>query len=253
MANLFDAGIGVAVFGTFLLAGAVKGVIGLGLPTVTLALLTVALDLPSAMALLLAPAFVTNLWQASVGGHARLILRRLWPFMAMATVTVWMGAIALTRVDLSLLSALLGILLVAYAVVSLSGFRLSIPTRHQNWAGPLVGTANGVLTGMTGSFVVPGVMFLQAIGLARDVLIQAMGILFTLSTVALALALQRNNFLTVENGAVSVAALVPALIGLVAGQRLRKRLSEHLFRRVFFIALLVLGAYIVVSALGGYK
>ena len=77
---------------TFLIAGTVKGVIGLGLPTVSLALLTVAIDLPTAMALLLLPSFVTNLWQALAGGHARLILQRLWPFLLLATVTVWIGA-----------------------------------------------------------------------------------------------------------------------------------------------------------------
>jgi uncharacterized protein len=250
---MFEAGTIIAVAGTFLVAGAVKGVIGLGLPTVSLALLTVALDLPSAMALLLVPSFVTNLWQASVGGNGSVILRRLWPFLAMATVTVWMGATALTRVDLSLLSALLGMLLVAYATVNLGGFRFSVSTRHEIWVGPLIGTANGVLTGMTGSFVVPGVMFLQAIGLSRDVLIQAMGMLFAASTLALALALQQNNFLTAENGTLSLAALGPAIVGLIVGQRVRKRLSEHLFRKVFFVTLLVLGAYIVVTALGKFK
>lgn len=164
---------------TFLLAGAVKGVIGLGLPTVSLGLLTAALDLPTAMALLLVPSFVTNLWQALVGGNAIEILRRIWPFLLMASATVWIGARALTSVDLALLSALLGFLLVAYAVISLGGIRLAINPQQEVWVGPLIGTANGVLTGMTGSFVVPGVMFLQAIGLPRDRLIQAMGMLFT--------------------------------------------------------------------------
>jgi len=153
---MFDATI-FAIAGTFLIAGTVKGVIGLGLPTVSLALLTVAFDLPSAMALLLVPSFVTNLWQSMVGGNGRAIVLRLWPFLAMATVTVWIGAAALTRVDLSLLTALLGALLVTYSTVNLAGLRLTVPTHHEVWAGALIGSANGVLTGMTGSFVVPGV------------------------------------------------------------------------------------------------
>lgn len=245
-----DAGTIVVITATFLVAGAVKGVIGLGLPTVSLALLTVALGLPRAMALLLVPSLVTNLWQAVAGGNGRVVLRRLWPFLATAAATVWIGAGALTRVDLSWLAALLGLLLVAYASVNLGGFRFAVCARHEVWVGPLMGIANGVLTGMTGSFVVPGVMFLQAIGLSRDVLIQAMGMLFTVSTLALALALQQNDFLTAQNGALSLAALVPALVGWVAGQRFRKRMSESLFRRVFFIALLALGVYIVANALG---
>lgn len=93
---------------TFLLAGTVKGVIGLGLPTVSLGLLTVSIDLTTAMALLLVPSFITNLWQALAGGKVGETISRIWPFLLMATVTVWFGAAALTRVDLSVLSALLG-------------------------------------------------------------------------------------------------------------------------------------------------
>lgn len=239
----------LAVAGTFLVAGAVKGVIGLGLPTVSLALLTVAIGLPQAMALLLVPSFVTNVWQAATGGNGRAIVARLWPFLLMATITVWIGATALTRVDPSWLTGLLGLLLVAYAVMSLAGLRIAVPARREAWVGPLVGSANGILTGMTGSFVVPGVLFLQAIGLPRDVLIQAMGMLFTASTVALALALQGNGLLSADLGAVSAAAVAPAIAGMALGGRIRRRLSEALFRRVFFVALLLLGAYIVAGAL----
>ena len=246
--RMFDAVTIVAIFGTFLLAGTVKGVIGLGLPTVGLALLTVAIDLPSAMALLLVPSFVTNLWQAAVGGNGKAIMLRIWPFLLMATLTVWLGATALTRVDLSFLSALLGTLLVAYSILNLAGLHVKITTRQEVWVGPLFGTANGILTGMTGSFVVPGVMFLQSIGLPRDMLIQAMGMLFMASTLALAVALKGNNFLTAQLGTLSAASLLPATIGMVFGQRIRQSLSERLFRHVFFSALLMLGAYIIANA-----
>jgi len=243
----------VVVAGTFLLAGMVKGVIGLGLPAVVLGVLTVAFDLPSAMSLLLVPSFVTNLWQALVGAQGKAILLRLWPFLAMATVTVWVGAQALTRMDLSLLTALLGVLLVTYATVSLRGTRLTIPARHETWLGPLAGAANGVLTGMTGSSVVPGVMFLQALGLSRDALIQAMGILFAASTLALAVALQEANILTIEHGVLSFGAVLPAIVGMILGQRVRNTLSERRFRKVFFVALLVLGSYIIASASATFR
>ncbi len=239
----------LVIVGIFIIAGTVKGVIGLGLPAVSLALLTVAIDLPSAMAILIVPSFVTNLWQAIIGGNFRIILIRIWPFLLMAIVTVWIGAMALTRVNLSLLSALLGGLLVVYSVVNLIGLRFVVKARHEVWVGTLVGFVNGVLTGMTGACVVPGVMYLQAINLSRDTLIQAMGMLFMLSTLALAFSLQQNNFLTIEHGTLSFAALIPAIIGMLLGQRIRKRLSEQLFRKVFFISLLILGAYIIFNKL----
>ncbi len=113
-----------------------------------------------------------------------------------------------------------------------------------------MGCANGVLTGLTGSFVVPGVPYLQALGLPRDMLVQAMGALFTLSTAALGLALAGRGLVGAGLGAVSVLAIVPAVLGMILGRRLRARLSETAFRRAFFAGLMALGLYIVARAGG---
>ena len=250
--SMLDIIIIFTVLGTFLLAGAVKGIIGLGLPTISLAMLTLTIGLPNAMALILMPSLITNLWQAMVGGNGRVILRRIWLFLLMASAFVWLGASALTRIDLEMLSALLGVLIVIYSLVSLAGWRFKITTQQETWLGPLVGSVNGILTGMTGAFVVPGVFYLQTIGLARDKLIQAMGMLFTVSTLALGVSLQANNLLTIELGQMSLAATLPAIVGMAIGQRIRKKLPEKQFRHVFFISLLILGGYIFFKAAHGY-
>lgn len=245
---MFDLESALLIAVVFLLSGAVKGVVGLGLPTVSLGLLTAAFDLTTAMALMVAPSFATNLLQAVVGGNCWALIRRLWPFLATAGLTVWIGAATLVSVDLALLSGLLGLLLVAYAAQGLAGLGISIPARRQVWTGPAFGAVNGVLTGMTGSFVVPGVLYLQAIGLGRDALVQAMGMLFTVSTLALAVSLERHGLLDGTLGLASAAALAPAFLGMWAGFLLRRRLSEARFRRVFFLAVLALGLYITASA-----
>ena len=76
-----------------------------------------------------------------------------------------------------------------------------------------------------------------------------MGILFTLSTAALALSLQGQRLISVEVAGLSALALVPAMAGMGFGQAVRRYLSEAHFRRVFFAALLVLGGYIAVNAI----
>jgi uncharacterized membrane protein YfcA len=101
---------------------------------------------------------------------------------------------------------------------------------------------------MTGSFVVPGVLYLQAIGLPRDQLIQVMGMLFTVSTAALAVSLGYQNLLSAELGTISIVSVVPAIIGMVLGQKLRQCLSEDRFRKVFFTSILFLGLYIIVRS-----
>ncbi len=236
------------VIATFLLAGLVKGVVGLGLPTISLAILVASYDLTTAMALLIMPSLVTNLWQALVGGNLAYLLQRLWPFLSMATATVWVGALALSRVDLNLLSMLLGGLLVVYSLSSLGGFRLAIPETCEPWTGCFLGAVNGVLTGMTGAFAVPGIMYLQSIGLDRNQFVQAMGLLFSVSTLALAIALQRHNLLNVQLGMLSLLAVLPAILGMWIGQQIRSGLSEHRFRLVFYISILLLGLYIIAKS-----
>lgn len=237
-----------AIAATFLLGGTVKGVIGFGLPTVTLGILAVAFDLPTAMALLVVPALVTNLWQASTGGHGRAVLHRIWPFLVAVTATVWIGTLALAAVDTRWLLGLLGLLLVLYAALHLAGVRWQLAPRRAVWAGPVLGAVNGVLAGMTGAFVVPGALYLQAIGLSAAALVQAMGMLFAVCTLALGVSLGGQGLLTPELRLISLVALVPALIGMAAGQRLRLRLPEDRFRRLFFTGLLLLGAVIVARA-----
>ncbi len=242
----------VIVSMVLLLAGGVKGVIGLGLPTVSLAILTIIIDLPTAMVIILAPTLVTNIWQAAIGGYAKELLRRLWPFFLTATATILIGVAILTRVKLFWLTALLGVLLTIYAILNLLSYRFTIQPQNERLFGCIAGLLNGLAAGMTGSSVVPGVMYLQAIGLSRDKLIQAMGILFALFALALGAGLQYNQILGSERIALSVIAVFPALVGMVLGRRIRGYLSESLFKRIFFSALLMLGLYLVVSAFNSF-
>lgn len=236
------------VFAVFLLAGLTKGVVGFGLPTVALAFLVATLGLKAAMALMLIPAFATNVWQALAGGALAALLRRLWPLLLAVCIGVWLGTGVLATADANVLSGLFGLLLCLYAAISLATAQVPPPGRHERWLSPAVGAVNGFVTGLTGSFVVPGVLYLQALGLSRDALVQAMGVLFLVSTTALALALGGRDLLPADLGAMSAAALVPAFLGMALGQRLRARLPQQRFRQVFFAALLALGGYLAARA-----
>ena len=124
-----------------------------------------------------------------------------------------------------------------------------MPAAHERWLGPLVGVATGLVTAVTGVFVVPAVPYLQALGFQRDALIQAMGISFTTSTVVLAIGLAGNGSYPASAVGGSVAMLLPALAGMVLGTWLRQRLSVAVFRRCFLAGLALLGFYMVAHAL----
>ena len=213
--KVFDNATALAIFSAILLAGLLKGTIGVGFQTVGIAFLTIITNLPNAIALLLIPSLVTNIWQAGVGGKLIIILIRLWPLMITASMMVWFGSIALTSVSLSYLSALLGVLLIIYSTFSLFGLRLEAKTKNQWWFAPFIGLINGVLTGMTGIFVVPCVFYFQAIGFRKDTLIQSMGVLFTALTLMLIVSLKTQDILTLELSGWSAFAIFPAIIGVL--------------------------------------
>jgi uncharacterized membrane protein YfcA len=232
---------------TFLVAGFVKGTVGIGLPTISVAVLTTVIGLEQAIAVSLLPSLASNVWQSVNGGAWRRLTRRLYPFLVPAVLTIWLGVMILRNFDLETLSSILGLVLVLYSGANLFGLRLTLSRDQERWIGPAFGALNGILAGMTGSYVVPGAMFLQAIGLGRDELVQAMGILFTLSTIALALLMSGSGMLSVSNTMISLAVLVPVMIGMIVGQRVRERFSEKAFRRATMGSLLVLGLYLVIS------
>ena len=141
----------------------------------------------------------------------------------------------------------LGVTLVLYAGVGLAGFRWSVALRHEGWLGPTIGATTGLVAGATGVFVIPAVPYLQAIGLEKDDLIQALGLYFTVSSVALALGLLRVGAWQAKDVWTSLLALAPALAGMYAGQWLRGRFSAGTFRKVFFAGLLLLGATLALA------
>lgn len=237
----------ILIGATFLLAGLVKGVIGMGLPTVAMGLLALALPPAEAAAILVVPSLVTNVWQLLAGPRFAALARRLWPMMAAVLLGTIAGAGVLAGNVAGLAKIGLGIALIVYAIVGLAGIRLSVAARHEAWLGPLVGAITGLVTGATGVFVIPAVPYLQAIGLEKDELIQALGLSFTVSTIALAIGLLRVDAWQMGSVWISLLALVPALIGMQVGQWLRQRIAAATFRRVFFAGLLLLGATLALA------
>ncbi|KZN57261.1 hypothetical protein N474_08660 [Pseudoalteromonas luteoviolacea CPMOR-2] len=235
------------ILGVFGFAGLIKGVVGLGLPPIVLGLLTAIIGIHPAMALVALPAFITNIVQAISGQywHTLWLTQRLFFFFA--TISVALGCLLTQFVDQTHMSLLLGVLLVCYGSLGIMQFKPRISAPWQPRAGVLLGVCNGVFTGLTGSSAVPGVFYLQAIGLPKEKLIQAMGILFTCSSLGLSIGLIWQGILTPSTSALSVAALLPATLCMFVGAKLRKRISVAVFQRIFYSALTLLGAYVIVK------
>lgn len=237
-----------AAAAVFVVAGAVKGVVGLELPTVAMALLALLVAPTQAALLLIVPSLVTNVWQAGPW-HT---LAPLLPRLAVLQVGVCLGTcagLALWNAPGGTTSQLaLGAVLVAYGVWGFAArpWRTSGAVSRR-LAAP-AGLVTGLVTAATGVFVVPAVPWLQALGLTRDELVQAMGLSFSVSTVALAIGLGLTTPVGWTEAAASLLMLPPALAGMAIGARLRRRLSPQAFRTGLFAALVVLGVHLLWQA-----
>jgi uncharacterized membrane protein YfcA len=234
---------------TFILAGLVKGVTGMGLPTVAIGLLGLMMVPAEAAALLVVPSLITNVWQFAAGYNRLPLLRRMWPMLLAICIATWATAGLIASGSASRAALALGAALVVYAIIGLTRVRLSIPNRAEPWLSPLIGAVTGLVTGATGVFVIPAVPYLQALGLEKDDLVQALGLSFTASTVALAGGLASYGAFHITAAGVSVVCTAPALVGMFAGQWVRQKVDPATFRLLFFSGLLILGADLIIRSM----
>jgi uncharacterized protein len=228
----------------FTLAGFVKGVVGMGLPTVAIGVLSVVMLPSQAAALLVVPTIVTNIWQLAAGANLTPLLRRLWVLLVTSALVTFVSAGLLTRTNGGA-TVVLGAVLVCYAIMGLANVRFSAPPWSEPWLSPVIGASTGVIVGATGVMALPAVAYFQAIGLEKEDMIQALGLSFTVSMLALAAGLAREGAFHGAIAGASLLALAPASAGMLVGQWVRLRIRPKVFRLCFFVGLLGLGAHLV--------
>lgn len=240
----------LTVVGIFVLAGGVKGVTGMGLPTVAMSLLGLWMTPVQAAAMLVIPSLATNVAQCR-GPHLRKLAARLWPgWTTMAIVTIAAPGFGGTESTQSATHGL-GAILIAYGSWGL--WRPVLPDLSRRGAGlsAFVGAGTGVVTAFTAVFVLPWVPYLQSLRLSRDEMIQALGLSFTVATLALAVRVQASvpQWSLSASAVLTVClALAGAFAGLKLGEGLRGRLAGPAFQKALFLVFIALGMANLVRA-----
>jgi uncharacterized membrane protein YfcA len=232
----------------FLLAGFVKGVVGLGLPTVAMGLLATTMPPSRALTIVIVPAVITNIWQTFVGPYLPDIMRRLWPLLLGTVLGIWLNAGSLTGAYAHYLPIMLGIILVIYAVLGLAQIAFKVAPRNEKWVGGIAGVVTGLISAATGVQVIPSMPFLQAIGMEKDELVQALGVFFTVATISLSVNLTASGLMTGATALPGAIAMACSFAGMFIGQALRTRMPAEAFRHYFLIAMIFLGLYIAGTA-----
>ena len=186
---------------------------------------------------MIVPSLVSNAYVMARAGHLVEMARRFrWLYVSAAVgVVLGLGVLASLRSDTA--GLVLGLVLAVYVGFAWTRPDLSLPQRLEAPLAPLVGIATGIVNGITGSQVMPVLPYLAALHLGPDRFVQAINLSFTLSSLVMAAGLARLGILDTTVLLVALGCLVPVILGVRLGTRLRERLAPEVFRRAVLLGL----------------
>jgi uncharacterized membrane protein YfcA len=230
--------------------GVVKGISGFGLPVVTIAIVINFVPAPVALAIVVIPILVTNLWQAMRAGDLFAPLREYMPMIMTFVVTLVITAHFVVNIDEK---ALFGVIGVCFTIFTLSNMirppakPLTPATRI--WAAPLAGFFGGIIGGLSTIWGPPMMMYLVLLKLPKDTWVRVIGLVWFMGAVPLTLSYFANGILNSETTPLSLYACLPGMLGTLVGENIRKRIDQETFRKIILSALLLIGLNLIRRAL----
>lgn len=229
--------------------GVVKGLVGIGIPLVSLSLLSLFLPLAEAVVLMPVPIIVANVWQSVVRGHFAPALRRFWPLVLAIFAGTAIGAHVFASLDPASLNLLVGALVVVF---SLSGFLnpdLRLPARFERGLGVAAGALGGFMGGVSALFGPPLILYLTSLKLDRETFVGVISSLYLCCAMALVVMFGSLGVMSQAEFIESAVASVPLILGVWAGERFRGRIREAVFRRLLLVVVLGVGMRLIVLGL----
>lgn len=228
--------------------GIVKGVISIGLPLVGLPLLMLAVDVPTAVNLLMVPVLLSNFVQVIEGPDTLPILRRFLPIQIPLAIGTYFGTALLAALDQHVLLLVLGGFTLVFGVVGLLQPHLVLPPAVERWLGPVVGFVSGLIGGMSALFGPMLTLFVVGLKPPPNVFVKGMSILYTTGGAVMMISGAAHGTATPTDMLISAIGMIPVYGGMLIGQRLRNRLNAERFRLLVLITVVITGANILRTA-----
>lgn len=222
--------------------GIAKGVSGVAMPITTLGIALLFVEARVGLALAIVPVLVTNVWMAVRAGNILQPMRRFWLFIVFFVVGLYVGAQLASTVDARVLFAVIGATTLVFTAMQFWRPRnAALGPRAERIVGALAGLVGGVSGGMTTVWGPPIMMFLFALKLSKDEWVKTVVALYLIGSVPLVLFYMENGILAGDRLWLSVTACIPAMLGIVLGERIRTKIDEEMFRKILLFALVAIG------------
>ncbi len=234
---------------TFFFAAFVKGLAGLGFTTICLAILAYTVGLKKGIPLIVVPGLISDLILVYEAGYFRECLSRFWPIYLLSVPGVMIGLWFLGWASTHWLTILLGFVIMAFVGYALLSQNLRLRPHWEKTGSWLSGFVTGLLTGMTGSQLMPITPFLVSLHLPRSHFIQTINSFFTVVTASMILGLTYMGLLHWGAFAISVTGLVFVYIGTKSGNYIGRHFSPSVFRICVLVMMLFSGLGLIIKEL----
>ena len=217
---------------TLCFSGFVKGLIGFGLPIIALSILSLFIPIEFALALIVFPIFATNFLLAIQGGNIKTVLIRFWPLILSLSIGLFLSAQILVGIQAKTLYLLLGGIILLLLIIDALKGRVAIPAKWERTISLPVGLISGIIGGISTSYAPPIVLFLTALNLPKELFISVLGTILCSGSFALVIAFGSVSILNADNILWSILAIIPCVLGLWIGGKLRDKIPQKIFYRI---------------------
>jgi len=242
-----DSAILIQVVLIFLAGGMVKGLIGVGLPTVTLTLLSFVFDIKDSISIILIPVILTNLYQMLDGNSLKEIIGEVKFFLIGSFLFIFPGFYFLTILKSDTILAILALLLIINSFMSLMKYEIKLKNYKSKAIQLGIGSLTGITTGVTSIYTMPFIFLIQSLNYSKNKVIQLMGLSFFIFACMQLILFSSHGMIDFDKLSISLLACLPILAGVYFGTALRKKISETLFKTLFNIMLVAMGSLLILK------
>lgn len=230
-------------------AAFVKGAIGFGFPPVATPLLSLWLDVKTAVLVLIVPNIVMDGLQLLRGGAPLPIVRRMLPVVVFGALGMVVGTHLLTVLSSRTVMLILASFVLLFVPLQLMRLAPRLSPTSERWASPVAGLVSGLVGGITNVPGTPLVIYFQALGLPKQDFVRAVAFTFVVSKIVQLGAVTWYGLMTAALLVGSLLLTAAALAGFAVGLRVQDRLEPRAFNRAVLAFLSLLGVWLLVRSL----
>ena len=238
----------VYILFTYFLGGITQGILGVGLITVVISLLSFVIDVKETIALVIIPTIITSFFQMINGNNLKDIIKDTRYFLVFSTLIIVPGVFLLKVLESDLILIFIAILLFMNSSLSLSNRVVAIPNHQNSIIQVSAGSLNGFIIGLTSIYTMPFVFLLQSLKYNKEKTVQFMGLAFLLYSSMQFISFSYSKLISINTIFPSLIVTLPVIIGFLLGKKIRSFISEKLFKKLFYLMLLLMSGIILINS-----